>query len=365
MSVIQLPSSAPQIKSSDSDHAAAASTADFSVVSAFSTSPLYSPTATVPGLLAANSVNIVVGSSKVGRMRFLLTQLSAYADPTSPLFLDIPVPHPLQLGCLLCSRDSDRTLYDIRSMDLSNLSAPGAFPIERWHPSRSDEYEPLHPLRQPYAQFTAARCAAGLPRLLLIENLQLLMVGKNIMDEEAVAQFLDELHLFCAAHSCTIIGTVGTPKLKKGEYYPNIPHWIRGCAQWGEGVDTIIGIEEIRATTLNNLSAADAMLYRKIHLKPPGQPKSIRWARFGDTGALYLTDEPSLSPVTGQNDMDRMLSLVDPSQKLTKQDFILWGLRIGISPRTVARWMAACVQFGLLIKEGSSVATTYRRPPAN
>ena len=44
--------------------------------SLLSLSPLYAPIATVPGLFRRRSVNLIVGRSKIGRMRFALTQLN-------------------------------------------------------------------------------------------------------------------------------------------------------------------------------------------------------------------------------------------------------------------------------------------------
>ena len=316
-------------------------------------------------------------------MRLALTQMNAYAAASSPMFLDHPVANPVQLGCLLCSRPYDRTVDDIQGMDLENLSAKGAFPIERWNSSDADEdgealpppLSPIYPtILAPYKLFSLPRASdipktrAGLPRFLLIENLKRLMVGagmKKKSEDEEVAIFLDLLRKFCIQNNCTVLATMGTPKMKKGESYPNVAHWIRGCAEWAEGVDTIIGIEEVRPTTTNGLGTAEAPLYRKLYLKTPGQMMTTRWARFLTAGNLVLTEEPRADVVTGQTVLDQMLTVVEAGRKLTRGDLHGWGKAAEVSARTVDRWIATCLEFGLLKKTGHGMTTVYVKAAAN
>jgi hypothetical protein len=336
--------------------------------------PLFSSRALVHGLFLPRSINVIVGDTKSGRMRLALTHFNTYADPSSRLFLDRAVTRPVQLGCILCSRPPERTLNDIEGMNLSHLDLAGMFPIERWNASqvdRADRENRIRSLEAVYTQFDHPdedgnpKTRNGLPRFLLIENLIALSGSNRATDEEKIAIFLDQLREFCEKNECTILATVGTPKAKKGEWYPSITQRIRGSAMWGEGVDTIIAVEEVQPTLLNGLTADSAPSYRKIYLKPSSQPEITRWARFEDSGRLVLTDEPQTTTLTGQDILDRQLLQIPPGEAIRPALFYSWGMKADISERTIRRWITTCTDYDLLRKEGNGPATIYRRPADN
>ena len=334
--------------------------------SPLSLSPLYAPIATVPGLFRRRSVNLIVGRSKIGRMRFALTQLNLYADLGSPRFLERAVETVVQLGCVIGAQ-ADQMLHDLRAMGLENLTRPGAFPIVSYRASRADESEPLHPLKVPYEQLVRSNFCPAPPQFLLIENLQSLLPGGDAAKEKEVAGFMDQLHEFVEERDCTILGTVGTPKMLKGQGYASLPERIKGCTQWAEGADTLIGLDEIHATAGNGLTREGAKRYRKVSVMPAGAQEFQLCSRFEQDGRLVLCEWPEgrIWSVTGQPVLEARLLAEREGKKFNRGDFHEWGMQADVSERTVDRWIAAAIKAGLLVKEGAGPLTGYVKPRAN
>lgn len=310
--------------------------------------------ATVPGLFPRRSINLIIGLPKSGRLRFALTHLNTYADPLTPLFLDHPLHRPPeQLGCVLCGKDQEQIWNRVREMGLDNLTTPQSFPIIRWQPSKAiDQGEMEFPLDAPFTKLTIA--AGRKPTFLLIEGLQLLMARNEQNEQQAVAIFMDRLQEFANQQDCTILGTVGTPKIN----YGNLPHRISGAAQWGEGTATLLGIDPVKATAKNGLTKPEAHTYRMLTLKPSGRPEETHWTRFTSDGRLVITDPPQASILTGQPLLDQMLALAAPG-RYSMRDFIEWGEKADASPRTVRRWVESNVMYKYLVKEGGTSDAVY------
>lgn len=334
--------------------------------------PLSSDFATVPNLFARRSINIIVGDVKTGRTRLALTNLNTYADPLSPIFLGLPVHNPVRLGCILCMRDKDRTLNDLTTMGLDNLkhlgTTPGAgFPIHRWYASEAETSEALHLLKHPYESLFMdkdhRRELGPPPNFLLVENLQSLLPSGNTSNEKEVTIFLDQLRRFCNANDVTVLGTVGTPKATKG--YAAC-HRIKGTSLWADGVDTLISFEEVRASSSNGLTRAEANLYRRLTIIPPGRPRTIQWTRFSvEDGRLLTTETPSPSGSIGIPMLYQMLSLSPTGATFTRVDFDEWGMRAKVSDRTVTRWVGECLKGGQLRKNGHAATTTFTKQADN
>lgn len=329
-------------------------------------SPLYAATATVPGLFRRRSVNLVVGKTKVGRMRFALTQLNLYAALVEPRFLRCLVTAPVQLGCVIGSQ-ADQLLFDLRAMGLENLTRPGAFPVVSYRPSRADDAEPWHPLKIPYEQLIRSSFCPSPPKFLLIENLQSLLPEGDPSRPKEVAKFMDQLQEFAEERDCTILGTVGTPKMLKGQGYGSLPERILGCIQWAEGADTLIGVDPLVGSAKNGLSREDAKGYRKLTVMPAGAQEYQLCARFEQDGRLEVCDWPEGGAwsVTGQAVLEARLAKEREGRRFTGEEFYGWGMQEGVSERSVRRWRVAAVGAGLLVQEGAGAATVYVKPRAN
>jgi hypothetical protein len=330
-------------------------------------SPLYADFATVPGLFRRRSVNLIIGKTKIGRMRFALTQLNDYARPGESMFLRREVITPVQLGCIIGAQ-ADQLLFDLRAMGLENLTRPGAFPVVGYRPSRADESgESLHPLKVPYEQLVCSNFCPEPPRFLLIENLQSLLPGGDSSRPKEVAEFMDRLQEFAQERDCTILGTVGTPKMLKGQGYGSLPERILGCIQWAEGADTLIGIDPLVASAKNGLTKDEAKRYRKVAVMPAGAQEFQLCGQFEQDGRLVLCDWPEnkVWSVTGQPTLEARLAREREGRRFTAEEFYAWGMQEDLSDRTVRRWRAAAVGAGLLVQEGSGTATAYVKPRSN
>lgn len=334
--------------------------------------PLNSPFATVPGLFARRSINIIVGDSKTGRMRLALTNLNTYADPDSSIFLDHAISHPVSLGCILCMRDKDRTLNDLSTMGLENLkhlgtTPGGGFPVFRWLASEAETSEPLHLLELPYKSLYMDKDhtmeIGPKPNFLLIENLQSLLPSGNTSNEKEVTVFLDLLRQFCNEKDVTILGTVGTPKATKG--YSHCQR-IKGTGLWSEGTDTLISLEEVRASSANGLTRSEANLYRKLTIIPPGRPRITKWVRFNvEDGRLLTTESPQPNGDIGIPMLYQMLSLQEAGTTFTRATLQEWGMQAKAGERTVDRWIGECVKGGQLRKDGYAATTLYTKQAEN
>jgi hypothetical protein len=334
--------------------------------------PLNSPYATVPGLFARRSINLIVGDSKTGRMRLALTNLNTYADPASPIFLDHPVSYPARLGCLLCMENKDQTLNDLTTMGLDNLKRLGTtigsgFPIVRWYASEADGSEPLHVLEHPYKSLYMDKNhqieIGPKPQFILIENIQSLLPSGNTNNEKEVAIFLDLLRKFCDKNDVTVLGTVGTPKATKG--YSHVQR-IKGTGLWSEGIDTLISLEEVRASAANGLTRAESNLYRKLTIIPPGQPRIAQWVRFNVVDGRLLTCEtPQPLGSAGIPLLYQRLSQADPGERFTRADLQGWGMYAKAGEHTVDRWIAECIKGGQLRKDGYAATTIYTKMDDN
>jgi hypothetical protein len=264
-------------------------------------------------------------------------------------------------------QEPDQLLHDLRAMGLDNLTRPGAFPVVSYRPSRADESEPYHPFKVPFEQLIGLSCCPMPPRFLLIENLQSLLPSGEITKQKDVASFMDQLREFANQHDCTILGTIGTPKMLKGQGYASLPERILGCIQWAEGADTLIGIETIAATAGNGLGREEAKRYRKVTVMPAGAPEFQVCSRFEQDGRLVLCDWPESrvwSP-TGQPVLEARLAAEREGKQFSRGDFHAWGMQSDVSERTMDRWISACVRGGLLVREGQGPLTMYVKPKAN
>jgi hypothetical protein len=300
-------------------------------------------------------------------MRFALTQMNFYADLAMPEFLDRKVPTPVQLGCVIGAQ-ADQLLYDLRAMGLENLTRPGVFPVVGYRPSRADDSgESLHPLKVPFEQLVRSGFCSVPPRFLLVENLQSLLPGGDASRPKDVASFMDRLQEFAEEHDCTILGTVGTPKMLKGQGYASLPERILGCIQWAEGADTLIGIEALAATAGNGLGREAAKRYRRVSVMPAGAEEFQVCSRFEPDGRLVPCEWPLAVgwSVTGQPVLEAKLAGEREGKRFRANDFYAWGMQADLHERTVRRWMKAAVGAGLLTPQGEGAMTMYVKPRSN
>lgn len=316
--------------------------------------------ATVPGLFARRSVNILIGTPHSGRTRFALSQLENYLAKST--FLDYqldPSRKPDTCGAICCARTFDNMFYKIREMKLPALQRPHAFPIVTWNPFMCHE-DGLDLLDGVYARLCNE--AGEQVKFLFIEGFQRLQASGKVNDAQAVGDHYRKLQEFCQNNDCTILGTIGTAKMKKGESYPTLSHRVLGSGQWSESADTLLGLAEMDLhLPLNRRSS-----FRELTIQTPGSDNRIIYMDFDANGVLFPKIKPEqVEESKSEAALDAILQLRAPGEMFSRQDTLDWGIQVGCSDRTVDRWRADRIELGFIEKSGSTNKTVFWRPVKN
>lgn len=315
--------------------------------------------ATVPGLFARRSINLLIGTPHCGRSRFALTQLDSYLGKSS--FLDYPLGEgqkPEACGAICCARTFDDMFYKIREMQLHSLQAPHAFPIETWDPFMAKE-DGLDLLDGVYERLSNA--ATQPIKLLFIEGFQRLQASGKVNDAQAVGDHFRRLQEFCSTNDCTILGTVGTAKMKNGESYPLLAHRVLGSGQWTESANTLLGLAEMDA----HLPANRRSLFRELTIQTPGSRPRVIYLDFDRNGSMVPKITPSADDNSAEAALDAMLQTKAPGEQFTRQETLDWGTHIKCSEKTVDRWRADRIELGFIEKSGNTNKTLFWRPIPN
>jgi hypothetical protein len=322
------------------------------------------PHPTVPGLFARRSINLVIGSSTAGKTPLILSQLESYLTAADHSFLGYPLPAgqpPDQCAALVCSGTLDSLYARIAAMELEALADPVLFPIRDWEPTSGETA--LDTLNRLYSQL--CRAARQPVRFLLIDGLQLMLEGTGkVNDPRAVRDFYRLLNQFCLNHDCTILGTVGMAKMRKGECYPLLADRVYGSTMWSQEADTLIGIEQ----TSLHLDVSQRPSYRKITVNPKFRNGQNLWVDFDEHGRLELVDlKIEDAENTFYAKLDAILEKAPSASQWTRDQFNTIGDSIGASGRTLERWISSrCHEsLGMLERHGGTRNRTYHKPQVN
>jgi len=321
-----------------------------------------SANAIVPGLIPRRSINLVVGSSGSGKTNVILPQLDLYAAGESFMGYRIGG-KPEQLGAITCSQTMDELYYHVLESKFTHLNATKAFPITAWHPA--PDVTDLQALQAAYDDL--CQHANSPVRFLLVDGIQNLMTSGKVNDQHPVKEFFKDMHKFCFQHDLTVLGTIGTAKMKKGESYPLLSERVFGSQLWATESQTLIGVEQMEL----NLPVERRSTMRRIILQPRREAPLVRYADFDPTGRLVLADRPDAAEIEAESPthalLNRRLEAAAPGVQMTKEQFVEWGEAIGCSLRTVERWLAIVSHpdISLLIKSGSKKAMLYTKPVMN
>lgn len=311
----------------------------------------------IPGLIPRRSLNLVIGPVKSGRVSLILRQLDLYYS--SHQFLDYPLDPdqlPEQVGAIVCSRTFKWLFDKVRALNLDALTYPQLFPIESWE-RKPDEHWTATLSRKLDHQTVTAQ--GHRPRLLLIEDVQMMMPSGKINDPGAVNDFLLELQEFCSEQDIAILGTVGMAKMKAGEDYPLLQQRVMGSVQWANPAATLIGVKILDT----NLPASRRSTWREITVMTSNAAPRTLYADFDLLGRLTPAEKPTRAVESqAEQELDTMLAARKPGEQFTRQDFLAWGAGHSLSIRTVDRWIATRVELGMLEKSGNTNRTVYWRP---
>jgi hypothetical protein len=321
---------------------------------------IFDPFATVPELFARRSINLLIGTPKSGRTRLALTHLNEYLSAGK--FFDYSLKEgqkPEQVGAITCARTFDDMFYKMSSMGLGALQAAHSFPIEKWDPKAcfDDSYTVLDSAYQRLCQHTLTPV-----KFLFIDGFQLLQSSGKVNDQHAVGEHYRELQQFCENRDCTILGTVGTAKMKSGESYPLLSHRVMGSAQWTESANTLIGL----AVLDTNLPAVRRSAWRELTIQASGSRDRTLYMDFDTDGRLWpKIRQQEAAESTMDAELDRVLELMKPGEQFGRRVVMDWAERLKISPRKADEWIASRLELGFLEKKGNTTSTVYWRPLTN
>lgn len=312
----------------------------------------------VPGLFESHTINLIIGTSGAGKTQFLLNQLENYGTGGGFLNHAAPPSGPVQLGMLACNRAEDDIQHSLVKFPF--LSDQQNFPYAMWEPEESlSDSDNFHAA---YDKLNSYIVEARRPvRLLIIENLQALMTSGKILDTKLVKEFCNSLRVFCRARGVTIIGTVGTPKMKGTECYPQLADRIPGANCWASEMATLMGVERIKLHRPAELRPAG----RKIIVQTSDAPDEVHWGKFLENGKLDVS--PDHIPIDdAENDtekfFDAKLAAAKPGTEFKVKDLVGWGEEIKVGPRTVERWATKRTEDGALKRTGHANKLRYIKP---
>ena len=199
------------------------------------------------GLFPEGEISLVLGPSGAGKTTWLLQFIQRWSKGDN--FFDRPV----------CERDFLFLSFD-RSSDSLERTAQrlgldlNTFP--HWTPQTFTESQSTpKKILQKLLKLPAYRNV----KAVFIEGLDMQVPDGKISDPGAVKSYLSDLQMFAKKRRLTIVGTVGSPKMKQGEKYLSPRERAIGTTYWGRMAETIIVIEP---------KAADGNEVREMHILP-------------------------------------------------------------------------------------------------
>lgn len=331
----------------------------------------------VPGLFKSHSINLMIGASLAGKTQLCLNQLNEYAEgrgflgygledvpeenpeleaePDPKIKPRRPILPPVQLGMITADQSFDEAYESVQKF--SSLKDPKKFPIA---------YLVIHP--EETGIDALERVFLGLAgqdkiKLLFLEDIQALLTDKErATDPTTVRRLYERLRGFCLNHDVTILATVITPKMKRGEFYDRLGDRIYGGVTWGQKSSTLIGIyQEI---TTGGMVIAERHVQIQTRFGPPGALRADfdaegRLRVVGDLEAAERKQEESK-----RDQLDSWLKNLPGGTVFTRAELDEWGEEREISERTVSRWLQERTDptQGFLERIGKGRATKYKKP---
>jgi hypothetical protein len=329
-----------------------------------------------PALFAPQSVNLLFGSTRVGKTTLLLAMLDQYLSDAGSPFLGYPLPAgsvPAQCGAIIATRDTASYRRKINQMVLPAISDHWHFPIAEWNPVGVDIVAELiaHWAR------LSEECERPV-EFLVVEHLQGLLdsVGGSRNSPNDVRNFYRQLREFARDKNVTILGTAGCPKLKAVDRFQQSPDRIYGSTEWGAQTDTLISIDQLDVRKDEELRRTPRRVYIADHALPSDAVENrsravLTWVDFNDEGKLVVVGDPDawggaeesrVSPMEAT--LDQILMQDDPGSVRTKPEWVLLAEQAGISERTCENWLSSRSdpEMGMLERVPMTRPRQYRKP---
>lgn len=273
-----------------------------------------SPEFLIEGILPANEVHLLGGSSGSGKTTFTFQVFLAEWQQGNAIFDHKSNPVPYSYVSLDRSRSSvTRTLQRLGLVEqITRLICQEDLP---------EECLTVTPLLREVLKVHADS------KLIVIEGFQLL-AGEKGNGYTSVARSLKSAARLCSKHQLTIIGICHSPKMKIDEGFQHPREMLLGSVSWGAYSDTVITLNLDEMTGIIN-----------IHVMPRNAAAEKHEMRFGENGVLV----PYIRASKKQTICVKIASL-SQGEPVTRTTILQWGVKLAISSRTCESAIKYCLE---------------------
>jgi len=284
-----------------------------------------SPEFLIEGILPANEVHLLGGSSGSGKTTFMFQVLLAEWQKGNPVFGHASHPIPYSYVSIDRSRSSvTRTLERLGLTDqITRIICQEELP--------EDCMQVGSVLRETVRQHPDSK-------LIIIEGFQLL-AGEAGNKYNSVARTLKAAARLCTKHNLTIIGVCHSPKMKVEEGFQHPREMLLGSVSWGAYSDTVITL---------NLEELTGVI--TVHVLPRNAASEQHEMHFGENGVLVPHVRASK-----QDTICFKLASLPAERPITKGEVLQWGKALNISPRTCESAIKSCLENKVLEPIGNGV----------
>lgn len=288
----------------------------------------------IEGILPANEVHLLGGSSGSGKTTF-----------TFQVFLS-----QWQKGEAFFGHESHPVPYVYVSLDRSRSSVTRT--LERLGLVNEitrivcQEEVPEETLTVESVLKSAIRAYPD-SRLVIVEGFQLL-AGEKGNGYTSVGKVLKKAARLCSQHRLTLIGVCHSPKMKIDEGFQHPREMIMGSVSWGAYSDTIITLNLDEMTGIINVA-----------IMPRNAASERHEMRFGQNGVL----EPVVHKSKRGFIVQRIEALAE-GRPITRDEIRGWGKASSISLRTVDAAISSCLENKVLEVIGNGIYERTHVTPA-
>jgi hypothetical protein len=285
----------------------------------------------IDGILPANEVHLLAGSSGSGKTTFLFQTLAAWQEGHPVLgHASYPVPYAY-LSADRSSSSVNRTLQRLGLEDrITRMVCREHLPAGLTMGTALQEALSKYPDSKAF----------------FIEGFQT-MAGDRGNSYTPVAALLSATTAFCAKEGLTIVGVCHSPKIKADEKFQHSREVVLGSVAWAAYSDTVIAMDQAEDTGIIT-----------VKVLPRNAAKEEFQFVFGPNGVLM----PFAATKGGRAELEMHLYSLAVGTLVTRQEMLDLGVRAGVKTRTVDSVIDAAVSEGVL-ERVTGLQGTYRRTP--
>lgn len=288
----------------------------------------------IDGILPANEVHLLAGSSGSGKTTFLFQMLAQWQAGLPVLgHLSHPVPYAY-LSVDRSSSSVKRTLQRLGLVDqITRMVCREDLPVGLTIATALASALEKHPDSKAF----------------FIEGFQTL-AGDRGNSYTPVASLLSATTALCAKEGITILGVCHSPKIKADEKFQHSRELVLGSVAWAAFSDTVITMDQAEDTGVVT-----------VKVMPRNAAKEEFQFVFGENGVLTPHTNAGGG---GRATLELHLYGLGAGEEVTRQEMLDIGRRCGVATRTVDRVIDAAVDEGILKRLHGVQGTYYRSDDA-